>query len=399
MKKTIASNRTACEPIASSFAGMSVDHFLKQYWQRAPIVLKAAFTQFVSPVSIQQVLDQARLDYSQSRLISRKDDQWTLTHAPLPKLPPLSRKDWTVLLQGADTHWDSIAAILGQFRFIPDARLDDLMISVASDGGGVGPHIDSYDVFLLQAHGQRQWYWSKPKNTHWREDQPIKLLSQFDRNGKGVQQAILEPGDMLYLPPGWAHDGIALGTCMTFSIGFRSITHTELISEFLGRVAGSDARASQPKLNITPSLVLQQTVATKTPAQIPPEMISTYRHWISDWRPTVLQMDQAIGQMLSEPRDNVVFDSPEHELTQLQFLKLARLHGLRLNRASKALFTGKLLFINGEALAQDQFSPVFVDFFNHRKLTNRSLKALANAALEWPLLFDWYDAGWIETDL
>jgi 50S ribosomal protein L16 3-hydroxylase len=399
MKKTIASNRIASKSIASSFAGMSVDHFLKQYWQREPIVLKAAFAQFVSPVSIQQVLDEARLDHSQSRLISCKNDQWTLTQAPLPKLPPLSRKDWTVLLQGADTHWDSIAAILAQFRFIPDARLDDLMISVASDGGGVGPHIDSYDVFLLQAHGQRHWHWSKPKNTQWREDQPIKLLSQFDRNGKGVQQAILEPGDMLYLPPGWAHDGIALGACMTFSIGFRSITQPELISEFLGRVAGSDTQTSKPQLHTIPSLALQQTVAAKEPAQIPTQMISTYRQWISDWRPTVLQMDQVIGQMLSEPRDNVVFNSAERKLTPLQFLKLARLHGLRLNRASKALFTGKLLFINGEALTADQFSSVLVELFNHRKLTNTSLNALTNPAPEWSLLLDWYDAGWIETDL
>ena len=128
-----------------------------------------------------------------------------------------TKNPWTVLIQGVDLHHDSVHALLQQFRFVPDARLDDLMISYATDGGGVGPHFDSYDVFLLQAQGQRKWRIGRQKKFELQEGVPLKILKEF----KPEAEYVLNPGDMLYLPPGYAHDGVAVGECMTYSVGFK----------------------------------------------------------------------------------------------------------------------------------------------------------------------------------
>ena len=149
-------------------------------------------------------------------------------------LPPLKQKRWTLLVQGVDLHLDAAHELLQRFRFVPDARLDDLMISWASDGGGVGPHFDSYDVFLLQASGQRRWRIGRQKDFSLEPDVPLKILSNFEPE----EEHLLNPGDMLYLPPRWAHDGVAEGDdCMTYSMGFRVPQRAGLAGELLLRMA------------------------------------------------------------------------------------------------------------------------------------------------------------------
>ena len=153
----------------------------------------------------------------ESRLIWRENGEWQMENGPFARLPKDNEGDWTLLVQSVDLHSDAAAELMQQFRFIPDARLDDVMISIASHGGGVGPHFDSYDVFLLQAAGQREWRYGHQKDLSLEPGLPLKILSRFEPEAS----AVLSPGDMLYLPPQAAHDGIAVGDgCMTISIGF-----------------------------------------------------------------------------------------------------------------------------------------------------------------------------------
>ncbi|HEY0200721.1 MAG TPA: cupin domain-containing protein, partial [Burkholderiaceae bacterium] len=213
--------------------GLSPQQFMSRHWQRKPLLVRQAVP------GMRPLLDRAALftlaaqDGVESRLVRLPG--WHLRHGPLARraLPALSQPGWTLLVQGVDLHDSRVHALMQRFRFVPEARLDDLMISYATDGGGVGPHFDSYDVFLLQVHGQRRWRIGRQKNFTLREDVPLKVLADFEPE----QEFVLDPGDMLYLPPRYAHDGIAVGECMTYSVGFRSPTHGGLARELLARLA------------------------------------------------------------------------------------------------------------------------------------------------------------------
>lgn len=200
--------------------GLTPAQFMRGYWQKKPLLIRQAIPGVASPVS-RDALFELAADYdAESRLITHFRNKWQLSHGPFEpgSLPAVTRKAWTLLVQGLDLHVDAARALLDRFRFIPDARLDDLMISYATDGGGVGPHFDSYDVFLLQVEGRRRWRVGAQKDLSLQPDVPLKILENFEPSDEWV----LEPGDMLYLPPHIAHDGVAEGECMTCSIGFRA---------------------------------------------------------------------------------------------------------------------------------------------------------------------------------
>ena len=402
---TVKSNRMA--PILTALGSVSVDEFMSVYWHRKPLLIRQAFEDFKSPISPDEVLDRAFSDDAQARLIRKSTkasiDTWRLDHAPLDFIPSLKTKNWTVLLQGADTEWDSVAALLGQFRFVSDARLDDLMISVASNGGGVGPHIDSYDVFLLQAHGQRHWKWGKPSRAQsaLQLNQPLRILKEFS----GTHEATLEPGDMLYLPPGWAHDGVAQGVCMTFSIGFRSATRKELTGDFLGRIASEAVTPLQAKQR----LVDTSRAPSKTPAALPNDLRAAYSEWLLSWRPSQQQIDQFLGEHLSEPRANVVFDQPTSKArskpsSMQDFINQACQNGLYLHRSSRALYDKNHLFLNGETYMSR--SKLIRVFFNQRYLNPIQLSSNTGedtnnraVAADWDLLLEWCANGWLNIGL
>src|SRR5690606_26767068 len=214
--------------------GLSPAVFMKRHWQRKPLLIRQAFAAFKPPLKLAEVRRLSRRDDVESRLIWREDDAWQMESGPFARLPAAREAGWTLLVQGADLHDDATAALMHQFRFVPDARLDDVMISIAGDGGGVGPHFDSYDVFLLQAAGQRRWRIGRQKDLSLEPDAPLKILQNFQPE----EEFVLEPGDMLYLPPQVAHDGIAQGPgCMTISIGFRSPSRAELARGMLETAA------------------------------------------------------------------------------------------------------------------------------------------------------------------
>lgn len=219
--------------------GMPAEDFLRDYWQKRPLLIRNAFPDFVSPISPEDLAGLACEDGVLARIVAheREHDRWLLRHGPFPEdmFPTLPQHDWTLLVQDADK-WDAdIAALLPAFGFLPRWRIDDVMVSFAAPGGSVGAHVDQYDVFLLQAQGHRHWQIDdKPDPpVHFRLDVELKLLQRFDP----THDWVLGPGDMLYLPPGVPHHGIAEDACLTFSVGMRAPAAAELLGDFVDTLA------------------------------------------------------------------------------------------------------------------------------------------------------------------
>jgi 50S ribosomal protein L16 3-hydroxylase len=238
--------------------GMPPDAFLRGYWQKRPLLIRKAFPGFVSPISPEDLAGLACEDGALSRIVAHETehDRWLLRHGPFPEemFPGLPQHDWTLLVQDVDK-WDAdVAALLPAFDFLPRWRIDDVMVSFAAPGGSVGAHVDQYDVFLLQGQGRRRWQIDASAAlgkgeppVHFRLDTELKLLQRFTP----THDWVLEPGDMLYLPPGVPHHGVAEDACLTFSIGLRAPAASELLGDFVDTlIADSDdsQRYSDPDL-------------------------------------------------------------------------------------------------------------------------------------------------------
>ena len=226
--------------------GLTPAQFMRRHWHKKPLLVRQAIPNFQPPVLRPEMFALAAEESVESRLVQQIKGGWKLRHGPFARrsLPAMSQREWTLLVQGVDLHNDAVHQLMQQFRFVPEARLDDLMISYATDGGGVGPHFDSYDVFLLQAHGRRRWRIGRQKDLTLKEGIPLKVLAEFEPE----EEFVLEPGDMLYLPPRYAHDGIAEGECMTYSIGFRAPARAELAQELLVRLSEDAAEDEQVQM-------------------------------------------------------------------------------------------------------------------------------------------------------
>jgi 50S ribosomal protein L16 3-hydroxylase len=215
--------------------GMPPADFLRDYWQKRPLLIRNAFAGFVSPISPEDLAGLACEEAALSRIVAheREHDRWLLRHGPFPEamFPELPQHDWTLLVQDVDK-WDAdVAALLPAFDFLPRWRIDDVMVSFAAPGGSVGAHVDQYDVFLLQGQGRRRWQIDISSNPpiHFRLDAELKLLQRFTP----THEWVLEPGDMLYLPPGVPHHGVAEDACLTFSIGMRAPAASELLGDYV----------------------------------------------------------------------------------------------------------------------------------------------------------------------
>lgn len=219
--------------------GMPAADFLRDYWQKKPLLIRNAFPGYQSPISPEDLAGLACEDAALSRIVAheREENRWLLRHGPFPEamFPTLPDHDWTLLVQDVDK-WDAdIAALLPAFDFLPRWRIDDVMVSFAAPGGSVGAHVDQYDVFLLQAQGRRRWQIDNSPNPplDFRNDVDLKLLQRFSPSHDWV----LGPGDMLYLPPGVPHFGVAQDACLTFSIGMRAPAAAELLGDFVDTLA------------------------------------------------------------------------------------------------------------------------------------------------------------------
>lgn len=214
--------------------GLTTEQFFNEYWQKKPLLIRNAIDDFESLISPDELAGLSLEDQVQSRIIIEKDAErpWKVLYSPLEEsvFSEMPEKNWTLLVSDVEKHIPEFTEITDQFRFIPDWRIDDLMISYAPEGGSVGAHIDQYDVFLLQAHGQRRWQiGSTPvENEDYIEDLEIRVLKEFTPD----HDWIVNPGDLLYLPPKIAHHGVAINDCLTYSVGFRANSHNELVSSF-----------------------------------------------------------------------------------------------------------------------------------------------------------------------
>ena len=204
---------------------------MRRHWQREPLLVRGAFPGFEDPLSPREVLALAGNPDASARLVRRGRARWSVDHGPfsIQRFKQLPRRDWTVLVQDTNRFSPAAARLLARFDFVPHARIDDVMVSYAMPGGGVGPHVDSYDVFLLQGRGRRRWRISRQRDHAFVPGLPLKILARF----RPQEEWTLEAGDMLYLPPGIAHDGVAESECLTWSIGFRAPADAELVAGFL----------------------------------------------------------------------------------------------------------------------------------------------------------------------
>lgn len=237
--------------------GLSQQQFLEQYWQKKPLLIRQAFTNFESPISPEELAGLACEPEIESRLIEeqgRDGTGWKVTHGPLAEdiFAELPETHWTMLVQDVDKHLSELQSLLDPFRFIPDWRRDDLMISYAPESGTVGPHTDGYDVFLLQAMGTRRWQiGSQPLvQPELIDGLDVQILAEFTAD----QTWELLPGDMLYLPPHFAHHGVALNDCMTFSIGFRAPTRVDMLDAVINAMLEQELgkqRYQDPDLLLT----------------------------------------------------------------------------------------------------------------------------------------------------
>jgi 50S ribosomal protein L16 3-hydroxylase len=364
--------------------GLSPRRFMAEYWQRKPLLVRQAIPGFVPPVSRAELFELAGREDVESRLVTteRADGRpWSLRRGPFGRraLPSVREPGWSLLVQGVDLQHAWVAQLKQALNFIPAARLDDVMISYATDGGGVGPHFDSYDVFLLQAHGRRRWRIGPQRDLRLREDLPLKILSHFQPE----QEWVLEPGDLLYLPPRYAHDGIAEGECMTWSIGFRAPRQDELAQELLGRLA------DRARDELADTLYQDAgQAATSQPARLP-AALQTFAH--EAVRALMAQprlIDQALGEYLTEPKPLVWFDAPDASR------RLGPRHGVRLDRRSQMLYDRSHIYLNGEswrAGGEDaRWMRVLAD---QRTLTAVQMQQISPDMRA--LLQDWLADGWL----
>ena len=379
------------------FGGISPKQFMTRYWHKKPLLVRGAIPAFTlstlhgdsldSPIPAKELIQFALQDNVECRLVKSKP--WNFDRGPFSKkaIPSIDKPNWTMLLQGMEAHHPAAAKILSWFRFIPDARLDDLMISIAGVGGGVGPHFDSYDVFLIQMSGRRQWRISEQKDLSLNPNLPLKILQNF----KPEQEWILEPGDMLYLPPHVAHDGIALDSgCQTWSVGFRSPSFKELLQEGLWRLAESleeipslDNKFADPK-----------QAATQFSEQLPKELIKQLRSKLKQ-----LKLDQidsflpGITAYLSEPKQEALFEAPQKPLKPKEFIRRLASSQLNLHPQTRILSLGKQVYCNGDNVTKGQ-SPDILKAWQTLS-ANKGLKTTALQNLDKSSLYEAYLAGWL----
>jgi len=360
--------------------GLSAQAFLRRHWQKRPLLVRGALPATGAIVTKRALFTLAARSDVESRLVKLNKGRYRVTHGPFARssMPRASTGAWTLLVNGVNHHNAQAEELLRRFAFVPQARLDDVMVSYAARGGGVGPHFDSYDVFLVQGRGRRLWRLAKARPEHRPfplvQGAPLKLIAGF----RAEQEVLLEPGDLLYLPPGWGHDGIALEPSFTYSIGFRAARGAELAAAFLDHLHERglpDADYRDPGLR-----------PTARPALIGPGLVAFAKTQLARIRWTQSDVEEFLGRHLSTPKPNVVFTGPGRK-----GFKLSRCEAI-LDAKTQMLYRGTRCFINGEVLY-----PLPAQRAALARLADRRRApgpVLARAGLE-RLILDWHRAGFL----
>jgi 50S ribosomal protein L16 3-hydroxylase len=363
--------------------GLSPREFLARHWQRRPLLVRGAWPGLRDPASVSDLYRLAARDDCESRVVSRRGARWELRHGPFraADLRRMPRERWTMLVQGLNHFVPAADRMMRRFAFVPWARLDDLMVSYAAPGGGVGPHVDSYDVFLLQGGGRRRWRIATRGARELDPRAPLKVLKRF----RAEREWVLEPGDMLYLPPGVAHDGVALEPCFTYSIGFRAPSVRELGTGFLGFLQDHldlpDTRYADPDLR-----------PARAPARLDDALVARYARMIGRIRWSPRDAETFIGCYLSEPKPHVRFTPPQRPLAAAAFARACARRGVALAPATGLLYRARRFFVNGEAAdAPAPARPLLARLADARALPAGT--SITPGAV--PLLYTWYRAGWL----
>jgi 50S ribosomal protein L16 3-hydroxylase len=326
--------------------GLAPRHFLRRYWQKRPLFVRGALPDFSGVITAPALFRLAMRDDVESRVVERGETR----HGPFRNLKA-SASRWTLLVNGVNLHVPGADELLQRFHFVPQARLDDVMVSYATPSGGVGPHVDSYDVFLLQGPGRRRWR-------------------------VGSKTYIARPGDMIYVPPGVRHDGVALETCFTYSIGFRAPRGGELGAAFLDWLHERglpDRQYRDPGLR-----------PTKHPGAIPPEMLRYTISYLSAIRWSRRDAVRFLGEYLSEPKAHVVFEPRPARRALARSI-------VRLDPRSRFFYIGRRFFMNGEMVEPSGDAAALRELADRRAAEGSRLARGAAAGL----ISSWQKSGYV----
>ncbi|WP_417778432.1 JmjC domain-containing protein [Stutzerimonas xanthomarina] len=325
--------------------GISAREFLRDYWQKKPLLVRQAIPGFESPVSPDELAGLSLEEEVESRLvIEHGDTPWELRRGPFSEdtYQSLPERDWTLLVQAVDQLVPEVAELIEHFRFLPNWRIDDIMVSFAAPGGGVGPHFDNYDVFLLQAHGQRRWRIGQmcDSESAMLKHADLRILADF----QGTDEWVLEPGDMLYLPPRLAHFGTAEDACMTYSLGFRAPSAAEVLThftDFLAQFLPDEERYSDADL-----------LPIDDPHQIQSDALDRLRAMLTEHMGDERLLLTWFGQFMTEPRYPERVQGPEiDEKAMLAALEDGAIlvRNLSARMAWSEVDIGLLLFASGQS--------------------------------------------------
>jgi 50S ribosomal protein L16 3-hydroxylase len=389
----------SAKAIGPLLGGLSPAAFLRAHWQKRPLLVRQAIPGFRGIVSRDAFLALATRDDVRSRLVIHHPRRaparrWERHDGPFGALEAnmLPARGWTLLVNSVESLIPGGWEILRRFSFLPAARTDDLMISCAADGGSVGPHDDLYDVFLLQGPGRRRWQVSRQRDRAVDPDAAIKVLRSFVPEDEWV----LEAGDMLYLPPGVAHHGVAEGPCFTYSIGFVAPSHADLYRSFfsyLGALLGE---------NVDPAAIYQDpdlTSSSAAPHEIGDAMVARMAAVVGGARWSAADVADFLGRFLTHPKPQVRFAPPARPLDGAAFARRVTRRGqarrLALALPSRGLVRRGRLYLNGEAYAPGRASlPSLRALLAERALPLPLPRALAGDAT-LAMLHAWYASGYV----
>lgn len=335
----------------SPFGDISIETFLAEYWQKKPLLVRGAFKDLIPPVDADELAGLACEEDVEARLVitSPDSDNWELKHGPFDEqtFAALPDSHWTLLVQAVDNWVPDASELIEQFRFIPNWRYDDLMVSFASAGGGVGPHYDNYDVFLIQTQGERRWEVGGHFDQHSprRDDTPVMIIPDW----KPEQTWVLEPGDMLYVPPQVGHNGTAVtDDCMTYSVGFRAPSQAEILrgfTDYVGEQLTSESRYADPDLQLQ-----------EHPGEIPALALDKVRDVFNQFLNDDTKLATWFGEYVTDPKYPELDQSPEDQIDADQLadaLAQGELAFVR-NEGSRVSFVEQnddqvLLFVDGQS--------------------------------------------------